>query len=74
MLLVQLNLNIVQNMVFNLCALSVSRVHPAEAFSIDSLTLHTIKLIQYARKVRSMIQTVHQQLETLVRHIMVFFL
>ena len=44
-----------------------NRLHPTEAFAIDAFTLHTIKLIQYSRKLRSMIISAQQQIESLVR-------
>ena len=40
--------------------------HPAEYFAMDSVTMHTIKLIQHARKVRTLIQNAQQILESVV--------
>ncbi|XP_064608215.1 STAGA complex 65 subunit gamma-like isoform X1 [Liolophura sinensis] len=36
---------------------------PAERFQIDAITLHTIRLLQHARKLRHLIHTVQQQLQ-----------
>ena len=48
--------------------IGVYRPYPAEQFALDSITQHTIKLIQHARKVRSMMHSVQQQLDSLVSH------
>ena len=49
---------------------SYSRTHPAEHFAMDSVTLHTIQLIQHARKVKSMINNVPHIIEMAVRTIL----
>ncbi|XP_022238160.1 STAGA complex 65 subunit gamma-like isoform X3 [Limulus polyphemus] len=40
---------------------ALAKLVPAEHCSIDSLTLHTIKLLQYAKKLRSLLHTLQQQ-------------
>lgn len=42
----------------------VSRPLPAECSSIDDLTLHTIKLIQYSKKIKSLLNSLHQHLDS----------
>jgi len=37
-----------------------------QSFPLDSITLHTIRLVQYAKKIRGMIQNIQQQIENMV--------
>ena len=46
--------------------LHVFRSHAPESFQLDSIALHTIRLIQHSRKLRSLINIANVQLEELV--------
>ena len=45
---------------------------PAEKFEMDPIVVHTIKLMQHAKKLRNMISNIQQQQDGMVRYNLIF--